>query len=94
MTFFARGLRQLADGDHIRPRLDDFLDFQPDLPQIDVQVLEHIGRHPGAFLDEAQQNVLGPDVFVIETLGLLIGQLHDFACPVRESFVHSACLPL
>jgi hypothetical protein len=32
--------------------------------------------------------VLGPDVFVIEPLGFLIGQLHHLACSVSKSFVH------
>jgi hypothetical protein len=32
--------------------------------------------------------VLGADVFVVEALGLLVGQGHHFACPIGESFKH------
>ena len=70
------------------PALHELLDLEADLPQVDVQVLQHVGRHPAAFLDQAQQDVLGADVFVVEPLGLLVGQLHDLAGAVGKSFVH------
>jgi len=60
------------------PALDELLDFQADLAQIDVEVAQDVGRHAAAFLDQAQQDVFRADVFVIEPLRLLIGQLHDF----------------
>ena len=34
--------------------------------------------------------MLGADVFVVEPLGLLIGQGHDFSCSVGETFKHLA----
>ena len=46
--------------------LHDLLDFEPNLPQIDVEILEHIGRDAGAFLDQAEQNVFRADVLVVE----------------------------
>ena len=52
-----------------------------------------VGRDPGAFLGEAGQDVLVPDVLVVEALRLLVGELHHFACAVRESFVHRRLLP-
>ena len=82
-------LRQLAHRDHVGPALDELFDFQADLAQIDVQILQHVGRHAAAFLDQAQQDVLGADVFVIEPLRLLVGQLHDLSRTVGESFVHA-----
>ena len=89
MTFLARGrLRQLAHRDHVGAALDELFDFQADLAQIDVEVLQHVGRHAAAFLDQPQQHVLGADVFVVEALGLLIGQLHDLAGAIGKSFVH------
>ena len=92
MTFLARGrLRQLAHGDHFGPALDQLLHLQPDLAQIDVQVLQHVGRDAAAFLDQPQQDVLGADVFVVEPLRLLVGQLHDFAGAVGKSLVHVFC---
>ena len=84
----ARSLRELAHRDHVRPALDELLDLEPNLPQIDVEVLEHVGRHAAALFDQPQQHVLGADVFVVEALGLLIGQLHHLAGPIGESFVH------
>ena len=50
----ARRLRQLAHRDHVRSGLDDLLDFEADLAQVDVEVLQHVGRDAGAFLDQAR----------------------------------------
>ena len=83
-----RRLRQLAHGDHVGAALDELFDFEADLAQIDVEVLEHVGGDAAAFLDQAQQDVLGADVFVVEPLRLLVGQLHDLAGAVGKSFVH------
>jgi hypothetical protein len=62
--------------------------LRADLAQVDVEVLQHVGRDAAAFLDQPQQDVLGADVFVVEPLGLLIGQLHHLAGAVGKSFVH------
>ncbi len=75
----ARRLRQLAHGDHVWSRLDELLDLEADLAQIDVEVLQHVGGDAGAFFDEAQQHVFGADVFVVEALRLLVGELHHLA---------------
>ena len=84
----ARCLRQLAHGDHFRAALDQLLDFQADLAQIHIEVLEHVGSDAASFLDQPEQNVLGADVLMIEPLGFLIGQLHDLSSAVCETFVH------
>jgi len=83
-----RRLRQLAHRDHVRSRLNNLFDFESNFAQIDFEVLEDVGRHSRTLFDEAKQNVLGPNIFVIETLGFLVGQLHDLPCPVRKPFVH------
>ena len=83
-----RRLRQLAHRDHVGSALDELLDFEANLAQIDVEVLQHVGGDAAAFFDQAQQDVLGADVFVVEALRLLIGQLHHLAGPVGKSFVH------
>ena len=85
----ARSLRKLAHRDHIGPRLDDLFDFQTDLAQVNLKVLQHIGGNAGSLFDEAEQDVLSTNVFVIEPLGFLIGQLHHFAGAIGESLVHS-----
>ncbi len=82
------GLGQLAHGDHVRAALDQFFDFQADLAQIHVEVLQHVGADAAAFLDQAEQDVLRADVFVVEALGFLVGQGHDLARPIRKSFEH------
>ena len=83
-----RRLRKLAHGDHLGAALDQLLDFQAHLPQINVQVLEHVGADARALLDQPEQDVLGADVFMVEALRFLIGQRHYFACTVSEPFEH------
>ena len=87
-----RRLRQLAHRDHVGPALDELFDFEADFAQIDVEVLQHVGRDAAAFLDQAQQHVLGADVFVVEALRFLVGQLHDLAGTIGKSFVHVSVL--
>jgi len=86
--FGARGLRELAHGDHVGAALDELFDFEADLAEVHVEVLENVGADAAAFLNQAEKDVLGADVFVIEALGLLIGQSHDFSCAIRETFEH------
>ena len=86
--FGSRRLRQLAHGGDVGPALNQLFDFEADFAYVDVQVLQDIGRHAAAFLDQAQQDVLGADVFMVEALGFLVGQLQDLAGAIGESFVH------
>ena len=83
-----RCLRQLAHRDRFRPALDQLFDLEPHLAQVDVEVLEHVRPHSGALLDQPQQDVLRPDVFVVETLGFLIGQRHHLPRAVCKSLKH------
>ncbi len=71
------------------PGLDDLLDLVADLPQVDVQVLQDVGGDAAALLDQAEQDVFGADVLVVEALGLLVGQLHHLAGTVGEAFIHA-----
>ena len=84
----SRRLGQLAHGDHVRAALHELLDLEANLAQVDVQVLEDVGADARAFLDQTQQDVLGADVLVIEALGLLVGQGHDFPSAIGETFEH------
>jgi hypothetical protein len=45
-----------------------------------------LGAH--SFIDQAQQDVLGSNEFVVESLGFLVGQLHYDAGTVRKAFKH------
>ena len=84
-------LGELAHGDHVGAALDELLDLHADLSQIDVEVFEDVGGDAAPLLDEAEEDVLRADVFVVEPLGLLVGQLHHLAGTVRETLVHGCC---
>jgi len=58
--------------------LQDFLAGQLD---IHVQVFEHARRDPIAFAEQAQQNMLGAHVSMVQGLGLLLGE--------REHLLHA-----
>jgi hypothetical protein len=83
---------QLAHRHHRRAGLDDLLDLGADLVQVDRHVLEHVGRDAGALLDEAEQDVLGAEVLVVEPLGLLAGQVHHLLGAVCEAVEHCGSL--
>ena len=80
---------QFSHGDHVGAALNELLDFEADLTKIDVQVFQHVGSDAATLFDQPKQDMLGADVFVIEALGLLVGQLHHFAGAVGKSFVHA-----
>src|ERR1700733_6661608 len=50
----------------------------------DPERLQRPGCHPAFLTDECKQNVLGPDVFVVEHPGLFLGQYYDAPRPVGE----------
>ena len=79
----ARRQPDLAD-DRPIAAADDELDGRADLGQLDVHVLEDVGGHALAFAHQAQQEVLGPDVVVVEPLGFVLRKRQDSAGPVRE----------
>ena len=79
----ARRQADLADDRAVTPT-DDELDGGPDLGQLDVHVLEHTGRDAFPLPHQAEQEVLGADVVVVEALGLVLRKGQDLACPVGE----------
>ena len=50
--------------------------------------LVNVGGHAAALLDQAQEDVLGPDVLVVEALGLLTGEAHHLAGTISEPVKH------
>ena len=75
--------------------MDELFDFEADFAQINVQVFQNIGGHAASFFNQPKQDVLGANVFVVKALRFLVGQLHDLAGAIGESFVHgSACFGL
>ena len=67
------------------PTLGDALfDRLLDLFDVHVQVGQDGRRHALAFPDQAQQNVLRPDVLVPQTRGFLTRQVQDLSDSIRE----------
>ena len=52
------------------------------------ELLEGLGRHPLALVDEAQQDVLGADEAVVEQARFFLRQHQHPPCPVSEAFEH------
>ncbi len=67
---------------------DDLHDLGTDRLEIDAHRLEAPGRHALALVDQAQQDVLGADVVVVEEARLLLSEDDDPAGPVGESLEH------
>ena len=88
----ARGQAHLAD-DRSVAATDDELDRGPHLGQLDVHVLEHARRHALALADEAEEEVLGPDVVVVEALRLVLGEGQHLPRSIGElvESVHGSC---
>src|SRR5581483_6972302 len=71
---------------------DDLLDLLADGLEGDVQRLERLGGDPLALVDEAEQDVLGPDVVVVEHPRLFLGEDHHPPGSVGEAFEHVSVL--
>ena len=71
---------------------DDLLDLLAHGLEGDAERLERLRGDALALVDQPEQDVLGPDVVVIEEASLLLGQHDDPAGPVGEAFEHVSCL--
>ncbi len=67
---------------------DDLLDLLADRLQADAQRLKRLGGHALAFVDEAQEDVLGANVVVIEHPGFFLRQDNNPPRPVSEPLEH------
>ena len=63
---------------------DRFLDLLLDVLEIDVQVGEHRGGDTLALTNQAEQDVLGADVVVLQPGRLFAGHLQNLANPISE----------
>jgi hypothetical protein len=54
------------------PVLTSFSTSSRTLLQVHLEVLEDVRGDPAALLDQAEEDVLGPDVLVVEALRLLV----------------------
>src|SRR6476620_6807894 len=67
---------------------DDLLDLLTHCVEGDTQTLECLGSDTLALVDQAEQDVLGPDVVVVEHARLFLRQHHNPTGPVGEPFEH------
>jgi hypothetical protein len=56
--------------------------------QVRAELDQHLRGHAVALTDEAEQDVLGADVVVIEPPGFFFGQLHSTPRPVGKPLQH------
>src|SRR5207302_10653217 len=79
-----------GEGDGARRRrtalADDLLDLIADGFERDAERLEGLGGDALTLVDEAEQDVLGADVVVVEEPCLLLGQNDDPPGTIREAF--------
>src|SRR5204863_6006722 len=64
---------------------DDLLDLGSHRLQRDAERLERLGGDPFAFVDQAEQDVLGTDVVVVEQARFLLGEDNDPSRSVGEA---------
>ena len=65
---------------------DDLLDLGAHRLQGDPELLEGLGGHPFALVDESEQDVLGADVVVVQQARFFLRQHHNPSGSVCESF--------
>jgi hypothetical protein len=85
--------RDVAGRDLVLARPDDLLDGVTDPHELDPEGLERLGAHAGALADQAEEDVLGPDVAVVQRPRLLLGEDDDAAGSVGESLEHVGIVP-
>ena len=71
---------------------DDLLDLGAHGLEGDVEALQRLGRDTFALVDQAEQDVLGPDVVVGEHAGLFLSQHDHPSGPVGEPLEHVSLL--
>ena len=85
----ARGKRDVP-GVRLGAMADDLLDLAADVVQRDPHRLEGLGGHALTLVDQAEQDVLGADVVVVEHPRLFLREDDDAACAVGETLEHVA----
>ncbi len=71
---------------------DDLLDLLADTLQRDAEALERLGSDAFTLVDQAEQDVLGPDVVVVEHPGLFLGQDDNTTGAVGKPLEHDRSL--
>ena len=70
------------------PLADDLLDLLAHRLQADAQRLQRLGGNAFALVDEAEQDMLGADVVVVQHPGLFLSQDNDPPRPVGKPLEH------
>jgi len=84
----ARGIGQFAERDRGLPLPDRLFHPLVNLIEVDVQVGEYRGCDSLPLADEPEEDVLGPDVVVLEADRLLARHRQDLTNTVGEVVVH------
>ena len=84
MTRFARGVRPTSPTTGAVAAADDEFHGRTNLGELDVHVLEHARGYTFALTDEAEQQMLGADVVVVEPLRFVLSKCQDLPRTVRE----------
>jgi hypothetical protein len=84
------GRERDVPGRRLLPAADDLLDLGAHRFEGDAEGLQGRGGHALALVDQAEQDVLGADVVVVEEPGLLLGQHNHPPGPVGELLKHPA----
>ncbi len=87
----ARGERDVAAG-RLLALADDLLDLLAHGLERDAQALEGLGGDALTLVDEAQEDVLGADVVVVEHARLFLREHHDPTSPIGKPLEHP-CTP-
>src|SRR2546423_5168415 len=82
-----RRVGNVADHFRLRPRPDLLLDFHPHSLEIEPHLLEDVDGHALPQLDQAEQQMLGPDVIMIEAIGFFSSESQDLLGP-RSEIIH------
>ena len=80
----ARRVRNVADHLGFRPGADLFLDFHPDRLEVETHLLQDVDGNALPELDQAEQQMLGADVIVVEAVGFLASERQDLLGSRRE----------
>ena len=86
------------EGDVARRRraalADDLLDLAANRFQADAERFHRLGGDAFTFVDEAEQDVLGADVAVVQQACFLLRQHHHPTGPIGEAFKHGGSVPV
>ena len=72
--FNARRVRDVPDHLGLRTAADLLLDLQPHGLHVETHLLQHVDGNTLAELDQAEEQMLGPDIIVIEPISLFASQ--------------------